>query len=463
MANGSAGAVARQIKTLWEAGVIGAADDSALIACYSARRDERAEAAFRVLVERHGPMVLRACRQVLGDGPDAHDSAQAVFLVLARRAGSIRSRGSIAPWLHEVACRVASRARQRAAVRRTNEARVVSARGQAASGPTETFTDWEAIHEEVARLPEKYRAPVVLCYLEGQTYEEVSRRLGCPVGTVRVRLSRARDRLRDRLARRGFGPTPLVPVAPGEALPTGWIESAVRAAQAFSATRAAEAGAVSTSTLVLTQGVLRSMMLTKLKVAACVLLASGVLAAGGQALVGQVPAPKPTSPGEASKAAVPAPVERSKAAAPAPVDRERELILRRLELARQRLEAQRAFYEKGRITVDRYFDASSELKEAEILAATTNEQRIAAVMANLDRIKAIEAREKAELKAGRGAVADVAEATRRREQAELELLQPNKVGRRFELEEIERRLTAVEQKLDRIIKLLDIIAPGHGR
>src|SRR3954471_19312320 len=112
MADGSARAIARQITTLWSAGAIGEADGSALVARFSARRDETAEAAFGVLVERHGPMVLRVCRQILGDGHDAYDAAQAVFLVLARKAGSIRHRGSVAPWLHGVARRVAARARR---------------------------------------------------------------------------------------------------------------------------------------------------------------------------------------------------------------------------------------------------------------------------------------------------------------------------------------------------------------
>ncbi len=132
MARGSSGLIGRHLHTLWTAGAIGEAEDLALLNRFSAHRDDTAEAAFRILVERHGPMVLRVCRQVLGDGHEAHDAAQAVFLILARKAGSIRNTGSIAPWLQGVASRVASKARRRAAVRRANETRALAARAELA-------------------------------------------------------------------------------------------------------------------------------------------------------------------------------------------------------------------------------------------------------------------------------------------------------------------------------------------
>ena len=197
-----------QIRTLWTIGTVGEADDSALLSRFARRQDEPDDA-FRILVERHGPMVVRVCRQVLGDNHDAEDAAQAVFLVLARKAHVIRVKGSIAPWLHGVARWVAAKARGRSAARRQAESRTarisVSLRDVDSKRATEA-SDWEAVHEEVERLPEKYRTPVVLCYLEGETYEATAQRIGCPVGTVRVRLARARVRLRDRLSRRGFGP-----------------------------------------------------------------------------------------------------------------------------------------------------------------------------------------------------------------------------------------------------------------
>ena len=222
-------------------------------------------------------MVLAVCRQVLGDDHESHDAAQAVFLVLAKKASrDHRNRTSIAPWLHAVACRVAASPPADAATSPgSRRPRLIAFRPQNPAEASPTSIDYEALHEEVARLPEKYRTPVVLCYLEGQTYEEVARSLGCPVGTVRVRLSRARDRLRDRLTRRGFGPAALVPVARCDTLPSLWVESTLRAARLFLTGRATESGTLSTSALALSQGVLWSMTLTNLKLAALALLATG--------------------------------------------------------------------------------------------------------------------------------------------------------------------------------------------
>ncbi len=386
MANGSSGLIGRHLRTLWSAGAIGDAEDWALLTRFSSRRDDTAETAFRILVERHGPMVLRVCRQVLGDGHDAHDAAQAVFLVLARSAGSIRNRGSTAAWLQGVASRVAGKARRRAAVRRANEARAVARRNEADAGVAPSFDDWEALHEEVARLPAKYRAPVVLCYLEGQTYEETARRIGCPVGTVRVRLHRARERLRERLTRRGYGPEIMAPGVPAASnvIPSAWVEATVKAALAFVSGRALDAGAVSASALVLSQGVLRSIMFTKLKLAALGILATGALAAGGHAIVGQEPATKSEPAAPSTKAD--AKTDTSLRFDPK-VDRERELATWLRETSRKRLEAQKAFYEEGRITVDRYVDASRALRDADLNLARDRKERIEAAQGHFERVK----------------------------------------------------------------------------
>src|SRR5262249_51919994 len=152
---------------------------------------------------RHGPMVHGICRRLLGDGPDAEDAFQATFLVLVRKADSLRGYGSLGGWLHGVAVRVARKARVAAARRAFHEAQgtPMSARGDFAA------VEWRdlrpVLDEELGRLPEKYRAPLVLCYLQGKTHEEAARALGCPNGTVYGRLARARARLRTRLLRRG--------------------------------------------------------------------------------------------------------------------------------------------------------------------------------------------------------------------------------------------------------------------
>ncbi len=451
MVKGSAGSIARQIKTLWTAGTIGEADDPALLALFSTRRDEAGDAAFRILVERHGPMVVRVCRQVLGDDHDSHDAAQAVFLVLARKAGSIRHRGSIAPWLHSVACRVALRARRQLALRRLNETRAVSARVQSIAAECPPSVDWQAIHDEVARLPEKYRAPVVLCYLEGQTYEETARRLGCPVGTVRVRLSRARDRLRDRLQRRGFGPATFLPLPLSETTSSLWIESTVQAARLIIKGRALEAGTVSASALALSQGVLWSMTLTKMKLAACGMLVIGSLAAGGTALVGQELAPRVSTP---------AAFKNTTDSDPLP-DREREIALRFANAARQRVEAQWRLFFGGEITLNRYVDASRLGMEADTRLSRNRSERIAAAQAHLKRMSELVELVNASVEKGSGTKADLAEAQAAHDQADLDVIDAPKSAGPRDYEALERRVKALEGELDRVIKLLDIIAPGR--
>jgi RNA polymerase sigma factor (sigma-70 family) len=178
--------------------------DEQLLDRFLNRDDASAEAAFRAIVVRHGPMVLGVCRHILNQLQDAEDAFQATFLVLARKAGSIRDRRVLARWLYEVAYRIAMRARTNGVRRRTHERQG----GEMAATVSTDNHGWielrPVLHEEVNRLPEKYRVPVILCYLEGKTNEEVAALLQWPVGTVKGRLSRARDLLRSRLSRRGL-------------------------------------------------------------------------------------------------------------------------------------------------------------------------------------------------------------------------------------------------------------------
>ncbi len=171
--------------------------------------DHESQEAFRALVVRHGPMVLGICRHVLNEHHDAEDAFQATFLVLAQKGGSIRNRRVLAGWLHEVAHRIAIKARVSSVRRRTLE-RQGLAMSPLAIVPNDQDEEaaWKelrpVLHAEVERLPEKYRVPVILSYLEGKTNEEVAELLRWPVGTVKGRLSRARDLLRSRLKRRGL-------------------------------------------------------------------------------------------------------------------------------------------------------------------------------------------------------------------------------------------------------------------
>jgi RNA polymerase sigma factor (sigma-70 family) len=257
----------------------GGVSDAQLLDRWLVQRDE---AAFEVLLWRHGPMILGVCRRVLHNDADVEDAFQATFLLLMRKAASIRRGASVAAWLYQTAYRVALRARQRSREQSARE----SARGELpATDPNEEIL-WRDVRplldEEINRLPEKYRVPFIRCYLEGCTNEEAAVEMGCPVGTIHSRLSWARERLRSRLARRGLtlataGLTALlVQNAASAALPTPLAETTLQAAFAYAAQSTA---GVSAGAVALTKGVLRTMFIAKLKLGVAVVLA--VLLAGG--------------------------------------------------------------------------------------------------------------------------------------------------------------------------------------
>ncbi len=200
--------VVRQIESLFDGGSVAGLTDRQLIERFVDRRDAAAEAAFAALVTRHGPMVLDVCRQLLGDHQHAEDAFQAVFLVLARKAGSIRDPDLLGNWLYGVALRTARKARGRLARRRQNEEdQAVESPEAVQAVPADQAAmareQAEALHREIDRLPGPFRLPVVLCYFEGLTLDEAAQRLRCPAGTVHSRLARARDKLRRGLTRRG--------------------------------------------------------------------------------------------------------------------------------------------------------------------------------------------------------------------------------------------------------------------
>lgn len=262
-----------RLRTLFEAGTLGGLADGQLLKRFAARDGAAAEAAFALLVERHGAMVLRVCRSILADSHAADDAFQASFLVLAQKAGSLRARDDIGPWLYQVAYRVSSCARSAAARRRRHE--LAAAEERAGATHVETPEDvGPIVHEEVNALPDRYRAAVVLCCLEGRTHAEAARRLGCPVGTVESRLARGRERLRVRLARRGLSPS-LIPVAaPFQApLPVTLVDTTVGLASMLAAGRA-EGAAV-----VLLKQVLGEMLMTRLKLSLAALGSVAVLSA----------------------------------------------------------------------------------------------------------------------------------------------------------------------------------------
>ena len=273
MVSGQLTPVLRLLRTLVQAHG-GDIPDAELLDRFATRRDADA---FTALLSRHGPMVLGVCRRLLPDAHDAEDAFQATFLVLARRAHSLGKPELLGNWLYGVAHRTALKAKAEAARRRTRERRL--AEGAAAEpAPDLAWADLRPVlDEEVSRLPARYRAPFVLCYLEGKTNEEAARLLGCPKGTVLSRLAWARERLRARLTRRGVTLSATLfaaALAPGETL------AAVPRALMSSTTRAATAGVVSAKVAALAEGVLRAMLLGKLKLAGLFLLAVGIVAAG---------------------------------------------------------------------------------------------------------------------------------------------------------------------------------------
>ena len=264
----------------------------------------RHEAAFAALMARHGPMVYGVCRRLLRHTQEAEDAFQATFLILVRKAASIGKRELLGNWLYGVALRVASRARSMAAKRRTREP---ADREQVAVAACESAEETDlsvAITEEVQRLPVKYRIPVVLCYLEGRSNDEAASEMHCPVGTVKTRLSRAREMLHKRLIRRGLTlstaafSTALSSEALAESLPPGLIDSACKAALDFAAGDAAALGLVSAQAAALTKGALHTMFVTKMKILAVWVLALGLILGGAGAftihLIATAPVAKKT-------------------------------------------------------------------------------------------------------------------------------------------------------------------------
>jgi RNA polymerase sigma factor (sigma-70 family) len=278
----------------------GDATDACLLERFVAQQDGDA---FAELIGRHGPLVLRVCRRILHRPHDVEDAFQATFLILARRAPSMRNQRSLAGWLYTVAQRVAWGLRAGSARRRGLEQpfadlqwveeELAASRSSTDSDPARLAQRREleaVIEQEVGRLPEKYRAPLILCDLRGRTHAEAAQELGLPPGSVSRHLERGRDLLRERLVRRGVGlgstalAALLVDKAPA-AVPTAWASTAAQAAVPAAAGSALPAGLVSDQAVSLSQGVLKAMWMKKLQTIIVILLAFGLLA-GGASLLG---------------------------------------------------------------------------------------------------------------------------------------------------------------------------------
>jgi RNA polymerase sigma factor (sigma-70 family) len=298
----------------------GALTDGQLLGRFVSRHDE---AAFELLIRRHGPLVWGVCRRILGSPHDAEDAFQATFLVLIRRAASLDRTRPLSAWLHGVACRVALRAREVAARRRQHE-RAAGRTEECDTHATEACDLRRILDEELDRLPDKYRTPLVLCYLEGLTHEEAARQLGWPLGTLKCRVWRGRERLRYRLERRGLAPCSLPAVPPPVVAPPAVVAVTLESALHFAA-GSLTGGPASSQAVALTQGVLKAMTMSKLKMAAALLCAVAFLAAGAGGLALYARSTTTTGVALAAPAAEPVgqdtkpPAKDAKAYEPAPV------------------------------------------------------------------------------------------------------------------------------------------------
>ncbi len=288
------GTISPQVQALLEAKSLSPSPDELLLERFVSRRDD---VAFETLVRRHGPMVLAVCRGVLNDREAAEDAAQATFLVLVRKAGSVRAGSSLGSWLYRVAYNMATQINVDAARRRESERRAAQTADATRRSRGREDDLIPALYEEIERLPEKYRLPVVLCHLEQMTHARAASHLQWTVGTVRGRVADARELLRNRLARRGLTLSAVtMALIFGESstatnVAAAWLEATVAAA-AVAAGRRAAAGAVSPAVLALSDRMLTAMFMTKLKlILAALMAAAAVIAATAtMGIAGFVPA-----------------------------------------------------------------------------------------------------------------------------------------------------------------------------
>jgi RNA polymerase sigma factor (sigma-70 family) len=315
----------------------GAVTDRELLQRFAHSRDGDA---FTALVQRHGPLVLGVCRRMLRQGQDAEDAFQATFLVLARKAGSIGQPERLGNWLYGVASRIAQKARAEAARRRARLQQVTDLPTSQHDREADGRELRQVLDDELQRLPDRFRAPLVLCYLQGTTREEAAARLGCSAGAVKGMLERGRELLRSRLVRRGvtLSAGSLAAILSGNelsaAVPAVLRDSTTQAALAFAAGKAATGSAVA-----LAEGVFQAMLMYRVEWSLAVVLVLALAVAGAGLLAfGGPPPEEPVAP----KKAEPTPKAGDKA------DQLKRLAAARLDTARTAYEGYWARYEVGR-------------------------------------------------------------------------------------------------------------------
>jgi len=417
--HGSRGtAVIVQLERLFRRGTLTGSSEVELLHRFVTGRDE---AAFEAIVARHGPMVLGVCRELLRDPNDVDDAFQATFLVLVRKAGSLKRCDLLGNWLYGVAHRVAIRARAMTARRTARAAAAIEAARSGTHLPSAFETSMSYanllepepepwLHQEIARLPEKYRVPIVLCYMEGLTHEDAARRLEWPLGTVKGRLARARDLLRKRLARRGITlstATLVTNLSSSDAratVPAALIQATLRAAEtvmSHAGVSLAVSSTVSLPVAALGEGVLHAMTLTQLKTIALPVLLLGAVTTGVVAFAAQGN-PKERKGGSQAASlgsssvqqASPTPNPRpSPQPAPQPGPKSTAELLRDQLLADQELFddlviSSRALQQESARAFVRW---SLRLLEANRSISSGHRERVAAYTAHRDRIKSLNA------------------------------------------------------------------------
>ncbi len=279
-----------QFRTLFGSGTLSGLGEGALLERFLAQKDETA---FEEILARHGPMVLGICRRWLDDPHDVDDAFQAVFLILIRKAATLRDRNSLSNWLYGVSLRVAQRARASAARRRSRERQDPEglSMAQATGARPDEREIPVIIDEEIRRLPAKQQAAVVLCLVQGKTHEAAALELRCPLGTVKSRVAGGRATLSRRLTRRGLAPSivigsrPPLEIGIASEVPNELLGRTIKAALQYATVHSMRGAAVTASVCSLAEGVLNTMLIARMKSIAVAVAALGVLACAATAFV----------------------------------------------------------------------------------------------------------------------------------------------------------------------------------
>ncbi len=414
MVGGQQNPVMRYLRRLAGSPSGGERSDEELLRRFALQKDE---GAFATIVEKHGPMVFGVCRRILQNPHDAEDAFQAVFLVLVRKAGSLRQPAALTPWLYGVAYRTAIRARAMANQRHFHETQAMSIQASKPIRESTTNDLKDMLDEEVNRLPAKYRSPVILCYMSGKTNEEAARQLGCASGTIFSRLSRAREMLRSRLTRKGITlsaaglATALSETVTKAAVPPILIHGTVQSALIVAAGKGLAGGAISASVFTLTKGVQQAMFMNTLKIVLALGLTATVVVGacvGGYLALGHNSSKDEKAPGQQATATDEKPGNKTKLLEDQKKKIEvrgdevdlrkkyeaelklKQLLKDRIEAAKDELDVRTKQFEAGRGTLDFFFGASKRLLKAEWEATDKKADQLIALEAHLGRMKKVQ-------------------------------------------------------------------------